>query len=211
MERIAGTKKPAPVSPVKHETVKEVAKSPVTVIIVENKKEQDNPEVKKEEDDKTPKSALAVSAFIKKAKRTPFIDSTKVNEITMSPLSNLEGIRQKNFGSFGDESSKAELMTEKTSKSVTKFEESKPEAKAPLEDIKSDIEKPKKDIVLCACGNECEENNQKECNMCASKLKDITHSGYLYEKGDKQILVRRWFALIGRQLYSTAHILIDRI
>ncbi len=148
-----------------------------------------------EEGKSAPGATLVIPPSINKAKRTPYIDTTKLSELMMSPLLSTEGVRYVPPEEvFQDALHKlqAQSVSSKTSSATTSSESLK-------DDVKLG---PPHDIVLCACGHECD-GNMPECSVCISKLKVNSQLGYLYEKSDKQMLTRRWFRLIGNQLYST--------
>jgi len=66
--------------------------------------------------------------------------------------------------------------------------------------LKRRIEDGGKTIVICGCGNECQED-EETCKKCFEKLKETVTRGYLYEKSDKRTLNRYWYILTGTQIY----------
>ena len=58
----------------------------------------------------------------------------------------------------------------------------------------------KKVVIMCGCGNECQDGDKGICPKCNEKLNDLTMKGYLYEKS-KLRLNRFWYVLIGDNLY----------
>ena len=174
--------------------------------------------------DKTPK-ATGIFPYIKKAQRTPYIDSTK---LVPSPVINTEGVRRTTYepSAFSIcSSNEATSTTDSPIKEATKessgknsvisiivkgpstIKESLPEKDSSNNNNgkESDKEAAKSQgpgkcssIILCSCGNECKDGCT-ECESCAAKIK--TYSGFLYENKFDNALKRKWYKLIGSQLY----------
>ena len=200
LRQISGYKKPAipaasPQSAESGKVSKDTGYEFVTVTIFGAKKQ--------EEDKTTTKNNSKFMPFINKAKRTPYIDASKLSEITLSPLSNTEGMHR-----VPEFSIKTNLTNIKNGVSV---EELKVMPKQDPQSFSHKVmqtervaeESKERDIILCACGNECEDDKETECSTCSTKFKDNTYSSYLYEKSDKQVLARYWFVIIGNQFYRT--------
>ncbi len=189
LRQIAGAKSPVPAALAK----KEPDRARLTVTISPEKK----PPVISEEDKATPKSLTLAPSF-NRAKRTPFIDSTKLSELMMSPLRSTEGVRYAPpSGPFQD--------------AVQHYQGAKAGTKGGSTDSPpKPVEAEKREIILCSCGRECDES-MTECATCAAKFRGQTHVGYLYEKSEKQMLTRKWYKLLGDQLYRILPVSIVRI
>ena len=142
--------------------------------------EHDNVRSGVEED----KKGTAEPKRFAKTKRVPFIDSSALNGMPMSPMINTEGVR---LGPYGKQETTGHSRISTFAKEEKRQEEKKQD-----------------EMVLCACGNECKADAEGgKCAICMGKLQSSSMSGYLYEKQDAKTLNRFWYSLIGNQLYST--------
>ena len=132
---------------------------------------------------------LAASKTMK-AQHVPWIDSSKAQELLMSPNMNTEVIRLPNTIRVPSQSVAQKVKDEKSDllKSPSLF----------LRDTSN------KDTVggaiYCECGNPCDGDNTI-CTACSSSKTSIEHSGYLYLKAKSTKLKRYWYILLNRELY----------
>jgi len=146
-------------------------------------------------DASTPKDT-GMYPTLNKAKRTPFIDPSK---LMASPITNTEVVRRERSivggGGFLEE-------VKRVTGNITN--DDKPNNLGAPDSFSKCTESgnsPKgNSILLCGCGNVCHEN-ETLCESCLERFKGITCSGYLYENAPHGTLVRKWYKLVGNQLY----------
>ena len=127
-----------------------------------------------------------------KAQHVPWIDSSKAQELLVSPNMNTEVIRLPNAVKVN------QSVLQKT------------------KEVKSDLLKSPslflrdssaKDIVgsllYCECGNSCD-GESTVCSTCLKSKETIENTGYLYLKAKSTKLKRYWYILLNKELYCKA-------
>ncbi len=131
-------------------------------------------------------TGMGLLSALHNAKRSPYIDATK---LAASPITNTEGVRRdvSDIPTFdlGPPSAAAGSAT----------------APVPATFPAPPAEDHNKYMTLCSCGNDCKDY-ETQCEMCAEKFKGVSNVGYLYENTGSGMLYRKFYKLLGNQLYG---------
>lgn len=117
--------------------------------------------------------SVSVAHAVKGTKRTPWLEPEASKDMPMSPSMNTEAVR--------------ELRRPKEPMEVSKFG------------------KADNSVLFCSCGEPCENDGSTQCPKCKKAGQPTNECfGFLYEKseGEKNMLNRYWFSLVGKELYS---------
>ncbi len=140
---------------------------------------------------------------VPKTQGTPWIDTSHLNELVMSPNLNTEVIRMPNCSQG--------TLPQSQPQSAAGGSGTKEQRVVSPSVIFQDTARVASGaaLVYCNCGRLCEKDNTK-CLVCLQNQKSIELSGYLYTKAKNGSMKRRWFVLVNKELYSELLLVINK-
>lgn len=136
----------------------------------------------------SPEEAKIEASRTMKAQHVPWIDSSKAQDVLLSPNMNTEVIRLPN--------------AIKVNRSVLQKakEEKSDMLKSPSLFLRDTSKDAAGGLIYCECGNPCE-GGSTMCTVCMKSKETIEYSGYLYLKTKSTKLKRYWYILLNKELY----------